>query len=50
MLDLVDTQSWIFTDGWSAYKGLSSLFAGHKYCNHSVSFVNYKDPVFLEEI
>ena len=44
----VDLQSWIFTDGWSAHRGLSEIFTGHHYCNNSLHFVNYKDPIFLE--
>lgn len=32
----VDAQSWVFSDAWKAYNGLSAHFFGHRYCNHSV--------------
>ena len=31
----IDSRSVIFSDGWSAYNGLSEKFAIHRYCNHS---------------
>ena len=31
----VHKNSWIFSDGWAAYNGLSEHFEGHKRCNHS---------------
>ena len=50
IVDNVNSRSWIFSDGWSAYQGLSEKFAGHRYCNHSEHFVNYKNPIKLPAV
>lgn len=50
LVDYVDIDSYLCTDGWLGYNGCANLFNGHGVVNHSQNFVNPprdQDPLWV---